>query len=45
MFGTVDLESGPHEFKFECMGKNDESNGFLLAVDGLVFKPVKADRD
>jgi len=38
MFGTVDLESGPHKLKFLCAGKNEKSHGFLLALDGFIFR-------
>ena len=39
--GEVELSSGTHEFKLQCMGKNPRSTAHFLAVDGFLVAPVR----
>lgn len=35
----LNLEPGTHQLSFGCLGKNDASQGFLGAIDKVVFRP------
>jgi len=41
LFGVLELRAGERELKLECVGKNEGSTGYFLAVDGFSLEPVK----
>jgi hypothetical protein len=38
--GSLDLGEGSHELKFECVGKNERSTGYLLGADALEVREI-----
>lgn len=36
-FGEIELTKGEHEFKLECVGKDEQSTGHFLGVDGFAL--------
>lgn len=38
--GFRELDAGPHELTFECLGKNDASKGYYLGVDAILVEAI-----
>lgn len=39
--GYMMLAEGPHELRFECVGKNERSKGYFLGVDAITIEDIK----
>ncbi len=39
--GRAELTAGEHKLTFRNLGKNEQSKGYFLGLDGILLKPVK----